>query len=79
MIVNDTKIKYTLIQNLYSYYFIHDSNNICNGKENETKKIIFYFICGFELQVPKLEETSCVIKVYNIDPEMCSQKVCIFN
>ncbi|VVC44230.1 Hypothetical protein CINCED_3A025444 [Cinara cedri] len=73
--VNENKINYTLIQSSYFYYFIHESNNTCNEKENETEKIIFYFVCGFELQMPKLEKTSCIIKVLNIDPEICSKKL----
>lgn len=77
--VNENKIKYTLIQNSYFYYFIHESNNTYGGKANETEKIIFHFVCGFELQKPKLEKTSWAIKVLSIDPEMCSQKVCILN
>lgn len=72
-------MKYILLQNSYFYYFVHDSNNPCNEKEYNTVKIIFHFICGYELQILKLEWTSCVIKVRIIDPKICSQKVCILN
>ena len=36
------------------------------------------FYCGYELQLPKVQENHCTITVLTINPEMCDEKVCIF-
>jgi len=55
--------------------FIYDTKKICD-KKNITEKIIFYFICGFKLQKPRIKEELCVTNVFNTDPDICHNKVC---
>lgn len=63
-------------------YYVHETNTICAGRTNN-ETIMFKFMCGFELQKPikiKNENNkSCITNVLNIDPEICSKKVCIFS
>lgn len=78
--INEKKIKKTLT--LQSHY-VHETTTSCAGRTNN-EKIMFKFMCGFELQKPikiKNDENnkSCITNVLNIDPEMCSKKVCIFS
>lgn len=71
--VNEQKIKRTLsIKSILLY----DTKIICKENKHETVKIRFIFICGFEFQEPKVENKLCLHNVFNVNPEICDQKVC---
>lgn len=75
----DQELEYTLTQ---KFSFIHNSSVSCRKNINDKEKIVFHFICGFELQKPKIEKNlnkPCTTDVLNIDPDICDHKVCIFN
>lgn len=57
---------------------VYNTNKTCNENKYETEKIIFSFVCGFELQKPKIEKKLCRHYVLNVNPEICEQKVCSF-
>lgn len=54
--------------------FTYHTDKICSHK-NQTKKINFYFMCGIESQIAKIENKTCITNVFIIDPEMCKEKV----
>lgn len=71
-IVNGEKVKKNL--NLESN-FLYESRTLCDRKFNETKKITFTYMCGLELQIPKIEVKGCITNVLIIDPAMCVEEV----
>lgn len=74
MTINNTQTKkYALSQNSTFHYY---SEYYCNYKNKS--EIKFRFICGFELQKPKINKIGCITYVLIIDPEICEEKVCIF-
>lgn len=56
----------------------YNTNKTCNEIRNETEKIIFTFVCGFELQKPTVEKKMCIYYVFNVNPKICEKKVCNF-
>lgn len=54
--------------------FTYHTDKVCNPK-NRTKNIIFYFMCGIESQILKIEYKTCITNVFIIDSEICNEKV----
>lgn len=74
LFVNKQKYVYTLQNDLY---FDHKSNITCNENINTTVQIKFMFYCGYELQLPIIQDYHCTTTVLSINPEICDKKVCI--
>lgn len=71
--INEQNNTYTISPDSY---FVHITNETCREEKNVKKKIVFYLICGYELNQPKIDTLKCVINVFIVDTKFCDQRVC---
>jgi len=75
--VDNEKKEYTLGTNSC---FVHNSNQICDKKNNQLKQIEFKFICDTKQQRMKItKEELCKTDILIIDPKICDKNVRIFS